>query len=76
MSALSDASQNHTPPSQLLARPLFSLLACAGTHNEFNRIVVMLGYLVLFAPAFPAAPFLCYVAFLFEIRTDAYKARP
>lgn len=75
MSALSDASQNQTPPSQLLA-PLFSLLACAGTHIEFNRIVVMLGYLVLFSPAFPAAPFLCYVAFLFEIRTDAYKARP
>ena len=31
------------------------------------------GYVVLFAPAFPIASLVCYVSFLFEVRTDAYK---
>jgi hypothetical protein len=41
--------------------------------NEYNHLVISLGYMVLFAPAFPAAALICYVSFLFETRTDAYK---
>jgi hypothetical protein len=44
-----------------------------GVFDEYNRIIIQIGYIVLFAPAFPIVSLICYVSFLFEIRTDAYK---
>ena len=44
-----------------------------GVFNEYSTIVIQVGYLVLFAPAFPVAAGVCYVSFLFEMRTDAFK---
>jgi len=41
--------------------------------KEYNRTLIQLGYVVLFAPAFPLASLVSYFSFLFEIRTDAYK---
>ena len=35
--------------------------------------MVQLGYVVLFAPAFPLASALLFASFYFELRTDAYK---
>ena len=44
-----------------------------GVFSEYSRIVVQLGYVVLFAPAFPLASALLFASFYFELRTDAYK---
>jgi hypothetical protein len=44
-----------------------------GIFSEYSRIVVQLGYVVLFAPACPLASALLFVSFYFELRTDAYK---
>merc|ERR1719482_1886880 len=44
-----------------------------GVFGEYNRLIIQIGYIVLFAPAFPIASLVCYVSFLFEIRSDAYK---
>ena len=44
-----------------------------GVFDEYNRLIIQIGYIVLFAPAFPIASLVCYVSFLLEIRTDAYK---
>lgn len=44
-----------------------------GCFSEYLFLVTQLGYVVLFAPAFPIAALVCYASFLLEIRTDAYK---
>ena len=44
-----------------------------GVLPEYARLVIHLGYVVLFAPAFPLASLVCYAAFALEIRQDAYK---
>jgi len=44
-----------------------------GTFHEYNRLMIQIGYVVLFAPAFPFAATLCYFSFQLEMRTDAYK---
>eukprot|EP01048_Picozoa_sp_COSAG05_P010916 COSAG05_NODE_992_length_6265_cov_7.908693_1_plen_1089_part_00 len=43
------------------------------TFDEFNEMAVQFGYLALFAPAFPLAPFLALINNLFEIRIDSVK---
>ena len=43
------------------------------TFNEFNEMAVQYGYLALFAPAFPLAPFFALINNIFEIRIDAVK---
>mmetsp|Transcript_84755 Transcript_84755/g.169282 ORF Transcript_84755/g.169282 Transcript_84755/m.169282 type:complete len:737 (-) Transcript_84755:133-2343(-) len=40
---------------------------------EYNRVFIQLGYVVLFAPAFPIASLVSYLSFLTEIRSDAFK---
>ena len=40
---------------------------------RYNSIIINLGYVILFAPAFPIAAAICYATFLFELRADAYK---
>ena len=44
-----------------------------GTFDDFNDRVIQYGYLVLFAPAFPLAPFLAFINNVIEIRTSGYK---
>ncbi len=44
-----------------------------GTFDDFNDRVIQFGYLVLFAPAFPLAPFLAFVNNVVEIRTSGFK---
>ena len=44
-----------------------------GVFDEYNRLIIQIGYIVLFAPAFPLASLVCYGSFLLEIRADAYK---
>jgi len=44
-----------------------------GTYSEYNRLIIQVGYVVLFAPAFPFAATLCYLSFQIEMRADAYK---
>jgi hypothetical protein len=41
--------------------------------REYSRVMIQLGYIVLFAPAFPIASLVSYLSFLFEIRSDAFK---
>ncbi len=49
------------------------LMPYEGTFADFNDRVVQFGYLVLFAPAFPLAPFLAFVNNVIEIRTSGFK---
>ena len=44
-----------------------------GVFSEYSSLIINLGYVVLFAPAFPIAAAICYLTFLFELKTDAYK---
>ena len=45
----------------------------AGTFDDLNDRVIQFGYLVLFAPAFPLAPFFAFINNVVEIRADANK---
>jgi hypothetical protein len=58
-----------TNPYELQAR----LMPYEGTFADFNDRVIQFGYLVLFAPAFPLAPFLAFVNNVIEIRTSGFK---
>eukprot|EP01052_Picozoa_sp_SAG31_P017475 SAG31_NODE_1196_length_9445_cov_9.153970_3_plen_181_part_00 len=49
------------------------LMPTNGMFDDFCDRVVQYGYLVLFAPAFPLAPFLAFVNNVIEIRTSGYK---
>jgi hypothetical protein len=49
------------------------LMPYDGTFDDFNDRVIQFGYLVLFAPAFPLAPFLAFVNNVIEIRTSGFK---
>ena len=49
------------------------LMPYAGTFNDFNDRVIQFGYIVLFAPAFPLAPFLAFINNVIEIRTAGFK---
>ena len=49
------------------------LMPYDGTFDDFNDRVIQFGYLVLFAPAFPLAPFLAFVNNVVEIRTSGFK---
>ena len=49
------------------------LMPYEGTFADFNDRVIQFGYLVLFAPAFPLAPFLAFVNNVIEIRTSGFK---
>jgi len=44
-----------------------------GTFDDINEMVVQFGYVVLFATAFPAAPFCAFVNNVIEIRGDAFS---
>jgi len=44
-----------------------------GVFSEYNKLIIQIGYVVLFAPSFPVAAAVCYIGNLSEIRTDAYK---
>ena len=44
-----------------------------GCFAEYLFLMTQLGFVTLFAPAVPIAALVCYVSFLLEIRTDAYK---
>jgi hypothetical protein len=44
-----------------------------GTFDDFNDRVIQFGYLVLFAPAFPLAPFFAFINNVVEIRTGGYR---
>lgn len=50
-----------------------SLMTYTGTFNDFNDRTVQFGYIVLFAPAFPAAPVLAFLNNILEIRAAGYK---
>jgi len=43
------------------------------TFQDFNDRVIQFGYLVLFAPAFPLAPFLAFINNVIEIRSFGFK---
>ena len=49
------------------------LMPFQGTFDDFCDRVIQYGYLVLFAPAFPLAPFLAFINNVIEIRTSGYK---
>eukprot|EP01048_Picozoa_sp_COSAG05_P016012 COSAG05_NODE_2006_length_3716_cov_1.634504_4_plen_249_part_00 len=49
------------------------LMPYKSTFDDFNDRVIQFGYLVLFAPAFPLAPFLALLNNIVEIRTSGYK---
>ena len=49
------------------------LMPFAGTFDDFNDRVIQFGYIVLFAPAFPLAPFLAFINNIIEIRTASFK---
>lgn len=49
------------------------LMPYDGTFDDFNDRVIQFGYLVLFAPAFPMAPFLAFLNNVIEIRTSGFK---
>ena len=49
------------------------LMGYEGTFDDFNDRVVQFGYLVLFAPAYPLAPFLAFINNVLEIRFGGYK---
>ena len=49
------------------------LMPYDGTFDDFNDRIIQFGYLVLFAPAFPLAPFLAFVNNVIEIRTSGFK---
>jgi roadblock/LC7 domain-containing protein len=42
-------------------------------YSEYSTLVIQLGYVVLFAPAFPIAALVSYVNTVTEMRSDAYK---
>lgn len=44
-----------------------------GVFAEYSRVVVQLGFVVLFAPAVPLGALVCYLSLLFELRSDSYK---
>lgn len=44
-----------------------------GVFSEYSRLVIQLGYIILFAPAFPLASALLWASFYSELRTDAFK---
>uniref|UniRef100_A0A915HV67 Anoctamin n=1 Tax=Romanomermis culicivorax TaxID=13658 RepID=A0A915HV67_ROMCU len=46
-------------------------LSLDGVYTEYMEMMVQFGYVVLFAPAFPLAAFICFLNNLVEIRIDA-----
>ncbi len=50
-----------------------NLMPYEGTFDDFNDRVIQFGYIVLFAPAYPLAPFLAFVNNIIEIRLGGYK---
>jgi hypothetical protein len=50
-----------------------NLMPYEGTFDDFNDRVIQFGYIVLFAPAYPLAPFLAFVNNVIEIRLGGYK---
>lgn len=44
-----------------------------GVFDEYSRLVIQIGYIVLFAPAFPIASLVCYGLLLLELRNGALK---
>ena len=49
------------------------LMPYLGTFDDFNDRVIQFGYLVLFAPAYPLAPFLAFINNVIELRTSGFK---
>ena len=45
------------------------LMPYDGTFDDFNDRVIQFGYIVLFAPAYPLAPFLAFLNNIIEVRT-------
>ena len=64
-----DAKQAKMPAVEVEA----NLMIYEGTFDDFNDRVVQFGYLVLFAPAYPLAPFLAWINNILEIRFGGYK---
>lgn len=44
-----------------------------GVSSEYNDLLIQIGYVVLFASAFPLAALVCYANNVIEIRSDAFK---
>ena len=44
-----------------------------GVFYEYNELIIQLGYVILFAPAFPLAALVSFVSCTVEQRADAYK---
>ena len=44
-----------------------------GVFAEYSRVVVQLGFVVLFAQAVPLGALVCYLSLLFELRSDSHK---
>mmetsp|Transcript_78992 Transcript_78992/g.157038 ORF Transcript_78992/g.157038 Transcript_78992/m.157038 type:complete len:593 (-) Transcript_78992:220-1998(-) len=44
-----------------------------GVFSEYSKLIIQLGYVVLFAPAFPLGSTIIWLSFFIELRTDAYK---
>lgn len=43
----------------------------SGVINKYMQLIIQVGYIVLFAPAFPLAAFICLIANVWRIRADA-----
>ena len=52
------------------------MMPSKGMFDDFCDRVVQYGYLVLFAPAFPLAPFLAFINNVIEIRTSGERRLP
>ena len=44
-----------------------------GTFDDFNEMAIQYGYVALFSPCFPLAPFFSFLNNVTEIRGDAWK---
>jgi len=58
---------------QALRLPAYGGLEVDGTFAEFAEVMIIYGYTVLFAIAFPLAPLLGAVLIIVELRVDSYK---
>lgn len=61
------------PPDMSVYETQSKLAEYDGVSAEYNELLIQVGYIVLFASAFPLAALACYANNLIEIRSDAFK---
>lgn len=67
------ADADHEPPEMSEAEREAKLERYEGTFDDYNEILIQLGFVWLFSPAFPAIAIFAFVNNLVEIRSDANK---